>query len=88
MVAASVTLLTRPYPEGRVAAMSTFSDFIEWAGSQARASELLDLSEAQVSRLANGKRGITPAVALRIEQVSEGRFAKEAFIWPESSEAA
>lgn len=63
-------------------------DFLAFAGSQAEAARLLGISESHMSLLANGKRGITPAVALRIEQVSEGRFAKEAFIWPESSEAA
>lgn len=68
--------------------MNTIRDFIDWAGSQRRAADLLEMSEAQVSRIANGKRAITPSVALRIEQVSDGRFAKEAFIWPESSEAA
>jgi len=42
-----------------------------------------------MSRIANGKRGISPAVALRIERASEGRIRKEAIIWPESeSEAA
>ena len=68
--------------------MNTIQDFIAFVGSQAEAARRLGISEAQVSRIANGKRGVSPAVALRIEQVSEGRFAKEAFIWPESSEAA
>ena len=67
-----------------------FSQFVDdlYGGSRARAAEALDLDASMVTRLCNGERAVSPSVALRIEQVSEGRFAKEAFIWPESSEAA
>jgi len=67
-----------------------FSQFVDdlYGGNRARAAEALGLDASMVVRLCNGDRNVSPAVALRIEQVSEGRFAKEAFIWPESSEAA
>jgi plasmid maintenance system antidote protein VapI len=69
--------------------MSTvlFNQFIDefYAGNRTRAAEALDLDDSMVVRLAKGERNVSPAVALRIEQVSAGRFAKEAFIWPETA---
>ena len=67
-----------------------FTQFVDelYGGSRARAAEALGLDASMVTRLCSGERGVSPAVALRIEQVSEGRFAKEAFIWPDANEAA
>lgn len=72
--------------------MSTklFNEFIDrqYGGSRAAAAAGLGLDDSMVSRLCSGARNVSPAVALRIEQVSEGRYAKEAFIWPKHGEAA
>ena len=67
-----------------------FSQFVDdlYGGSRARAAEALGLDASMVTRLCNGERAVSPAVALRIEQVSEGRFAKEAFIWPDARDEA
>lgn len=67
-----------------------FREFISvvFDGNQARAGKALGLSRSAVSRICNGGRGITPAIAQRIEQVSSGRYPKERFIWPEHKAAA
>lgn len=67
--------------------------FIEFVGvcydrNQARAAEALGVDRSLVNRICAGDRGITPAMAEKIEALSEGRFRKEAFIWPNSAEAA
>lgn len=59
-------------------------NFVDFAGSQAEAARLLQISESHMSLIANGKRNVTPALALRIERLSGGRFAKEAFVWPDA----
>lgn len=62
-----------------------FIDFVSvcFDGVQSRAAEALELDRSTISRICAGERGITPQVAARIEEISEGRFRKEAFIWPE-----
>jgi plasmid maintenance system antidote protein VapI len=67
--------------------MSLFTEFIDtcFDGSQAKA---LGVSRSMVSRIASGDRGISPELALRIERVSQGRYLKERFIWPEAQDAA
>lgn len=66
--------------------MSTelFKEFIDtqYDGNQTAAAAALGLDGSMVSRICSGARNVSPAVALRIEQVSGGRYAKEAFIWP------
>lgn len=63
-----------------------FIDFVSvcFDGVQSRAAEALELDRSTVSRICAGERGITPQVAARIEELSEGRFRKESFIWPDS----
>lgn len=70
--------------------MQLFNDFIDviFEGNQSKAAEALGLDKSSVSRIANGTRGVTPAVALLIEELSEGRFRKESFIWPDAESEA
>lgn len=67
----------------------TFKEFIEVCceGSQAKAAEKLGLDKSHISRLCKGERGITPALAARIEQESGGRYSKESLIWPDEQAA-
>lgn len=62
-----------------------FNDFVAvvFDGNQSRAADALGVDKSTVSRIAKGSRTITPAVALRIEEVSDRRYRKEAFVWPE-----
>jgi plasmid maintenance system antidote protein VapI len=64
-----------------------FTEFVDtcFGGVRERAAKALELDSSMVSYLCSGKRNVSPAVALRIEQVSGGKFAKEAFIWPEAA---
>jgi len=65
--------------------MSLFTQFIDtcFGGSQARAAEALGCSRSLVNRIVSGRRGVTPDMARRVELLSGGRFAKEAFVWPD-----
>lgn len=64
-----------------------FRDFIEqtFDGNQAKAATELGVSTSLVSRILSGDRNVTPAIAARIEELSDGRFSKEKFIWPEAA---
>jgi DNA-binding transcriptional regulator YdaS (Cro superfamily) len=55
---------------------------VSFEGNQSRAATALDCDRSLVNRILSGERGITPAMAEKIELLSEGRFRKEAFIWP------
>lgn len=68
---------------------ATFTEFVAvcFDGSQTKAAEALGLKKSHVSRLCKGERGITPALAVKVEQVSEGRYSKESLIWPEGEAA-
>lgn len=68
---------------------STFTEFVSvcFDGNQTQAAKSLGLKKSHVSRLCSGQRGITPALAAKVEEVSEGRFTKESLIWPESEAA-
>lgn len=63
-----------------------FSDFVSqiFEGNQSRAADALGLTRSMVSRICTGSRGVTPDIALRIENASGGRFTKEQFVWPEA----
>lgn len=64
-----------------------FRDFIDvtFDGNQAKAAQALGVTPSLVSRILRGERSITPAIAEKAEVLSEGRFAKERFIWPEAA---
>lgn len=63
-----------------------FTDFVTqiFDGNQSKAADALDMDRSMVSRICAGTRGVSPDVALRIENVSGGRFNKEQFIWPDA----
>lgn len=65
-----------------------FNEFIAdvCEGSQAKAAQLLGLSESMVSRLRGGTRSVSPDVARRIEEASSGRFRRERFIWGDTDQ--
>lgn len=54
--------------------MTNFNDFCKWAVTQKRASEMLGVSEATVSRWANAGRVTTVAAAKRVEEASHGLY--------------
>jgi len=66
--------------------MTLFRTYIDTAfnGNQALAARTLGVSRSMVSRILRGERGISPALAKRIEEASDGRFRKEQFIWAEA----
>jgi len=66
--------------------MTLFRTYIETAfnGNQALAARMLGVSRSMVSRIVRGERGISPALAKRIEEASDGQFRKEQFIWVEA----
>jgi len=66
-----------------------FAEFVSvcFDNNQARAAEALGVDRSHVNRICAGERGITPALAAKVEQVSEGRFRKEALIWPDEQAA-
>jgi len=69
--------------------MNLFQTFLDaiFDGNQAHAARVLGVSRSMVSRIARGERGISPALAKRIEEASEGLFRKEQFIWIEAQPA-
>lgn len=68
-------------------ASELFKEFVEvcYGGNQRQAAAALEVYPSQVSRIVNGKRGITPALAQKVEEVSAGRYTKEALIWPDAA---
>jgi DNA-binding transcriptional regulator YdaS (Cro superfamily) len=65
--------------------MDSFQDFCKWAGTQRRASLLLGVSEATVSRMVRGEVRVSPEVAEKCEQASHGLFRKERVLWPDKA---
>lgn len=65
--------------------IALFQEFIDdrYAGVQSRAADDLGVHRSLVTRILAGDRGITPAMAEKIETLSGGKFKKERFIWPE-----
>lgn len=61
---------------------------VVYDGNQSRAAEALGVDRSLITRICAGDRGITPAMAEKIELLSGGRFKKEPFIWPAQGEAA
>ena len=71
----------------KTAGMQTISDFIVWMRPlrQKAIADLLEVSEATLSRMKTGAQAITPDVAEKVEALSHGKFAKERVLWPEPS---
>ena len=66
-----------------------FNEFVSvvFEGVQSRAADALGIDKSTVSRLCSGGRNVTPEIAQRIEELSDGRYRKEAFIWPDEAAA-
>lgn len=66
-----------------------FAEFVSvcFDNNQAKAAEALGVDRSHVNRLCAGDRNISPALAAKVEQVSGGRYRKEALIWPDSEAA-
>lgn len=67
--------------------MTNFNDFCKWAVTQKRASEMLGVSEATVSRWANAGRVSTVSAAKKVESVSHGLFRWHDMLEPVEVEA-
>lgn len=65
-----------------------FREFVAemFDGNRAKAAKALNLSRSAVSRICNGARGITPALAQRVETISGGRFPKESLVFGSDSD--
>tara|TARA_R110000796_G_scaffold252222_2_gene385667 strand:- start:228 stop:464 length:237 start_codon:yes stop_codon:yes gene_type:complete len=53
---------------------STFQSLVGFFGTQIKTAELLKVDQATVSGWVRGKHGMSPAVALRAEKLTNGRF--------------
>ena len=53
---------------------STFQNLVGFFGTQIKTAELLKVDQATVSGWVRGKHGMSPAVALRAEKLTNGRF--------------
>ncbi|QPI65856.1 transcriptional regulator [Vreelandella venusta] len=53
---------------------STFQSLVGFFGTQIKAAELLNVDQATVSGWVRGKHGMSPAVALRAEKLTGGKF--------------
>jgi DNA-binding transcriptional regulator YdaS (Cro superfamily) len=60
-----------------------FARFVEWAGSQVKAAKLLGISTSHTNQILWRTRGVSPEVALRAEQVSDGLVSRSAILWPD-----
>lgn len=53
---------------------STFQSLVGHFGTQIKTAELLKVDQATVSGWVRGKHGMSPAVALRAEKLTGGKF--------------
>lgn len=65
-----------------------FTEFVDvvFDGNRTKAAEALEVDKSTVSRVCSGDRGVTPDMARRCEELSNGRFPRERFIWPEATD--
>ncbi|WP_447896020.1 Cro/CI family transcriptional regulator [Vreelandella sp. GE22] len=74
--------------------MSTiFSSLVDHFGGQQSTAKALGVNQGAVSNWVRGKHGMSPAVALRAEELTEGRFKRyqlcpSVFVEPALKEAA
>jgi len=64
---------------------SVFQEYVELVGSRREVCKQLGISEALVGHILHGRRNVTPALALKIEQASGGIIRKEKLVWPEDA---
>lgn len=64
--------------------MTLFLQFIEteFEGNQAKAAAALGVDRSMVSRICRGERGVSPALAEKIEVLTGGKYPRAPFIWP------
>lgn len=72
---------------------STFQSLVGFFGNQIKTAELLKVDQATVSGWVRGKHGMSPAVALRAEKLTDGKFTAaqlcpSVFVQPHAGEAA
>ena len=60
-----------------------FEQYVKAVGGRTAASKRLGITLGAVGHILNGRRGMSPEMALKIEQDSNGIFKKEKFIWPD-----
>jgi DNA-binding transcriptional regulator YdaS (Cro superfamily) len=69
--------------------MTTFADFVAWAGSQRKAADLIGISRFRVCRILRGQMDLRPSEAARAEEASGGLFHRADLIrWDEPQKAA
>ena len=54
--------------------MNTFADFVQWAGTQKTAAEMIGLSDSMVSLILKGNRALLPEYAIAAERASGGIY--------------
>ena len=72
---------------------STFQSLVGFFGNQIKTAELLKVDQATVSGWVRGKHGVSPAVALRAEKLTKGKFTAaqlcpSVFVQPPADEVA
>ena len=55
---------------------STFQSLVGYFGTQIKTAELLKVDQATVSGWVRGKHGMSPAVALRAEKLTDSAFTR------------
>ncbi len=60
--------------------MDTYKDFVEWAGGQKEAAELIGISKYRSHRLYHGRQ-LKPEEATAIDRASKGVFKRDALIF-------
>ena len=58
-------------------------EFTVYMGGPTKATKALAITQAMLWQMRKGGRGVSPAMAKRMELLSKGKFKREAFIWPE-----
>ncbi|WP_404462955.1 helix-turn-helix domain-containing protein [Vreelandella aquamarina] len=72
---------------------TVFKSLVSHFGGQSQTAEALNVNQGAVSNWVRGKHGMSPAVALRAEKLTEGRFTAaqlcpSVFVQPPSKEAS
>lgn len=65
-----------------------FIEFVEvvFNGNRSEAARALGVDKSTVTKICKEDRGITPEMAKRCEELSDGRYARARFIWPDSAD--
>lgn len=55
--------------------MDEFNRFVEWAGGQAKAADLLGVTVGAISHIQTGRNGVSKRIASKIVEVAGKRFS-------------